>query len=204
MLEEVENFGNFSARNFKVLFLVGLIQFQFDKFYKVINNIERSLIRTGVDESTYNLHVMMRLDLELDLLEGQFAIKDLPQAWNERFRSDFGIVPADDSNGVLQDVHWYSGTIGGAFQGYTLGDILSAKFYRFDTLQSWLREQIYQHGSKFTLNELIRRITGHGLLVEPYIHYLREKYGQLSSALVFTRCGKMRGSLLILISSKSF
>ena len=193
MLEEVENFGNFSARNFKVLFLVGLIQFQFDKFYKVINNIERSLIRTGVDEGTYNLHVMMRLDLELDLLEGQLAIKDLPQAWNERFRSDFGIVPADDSNGVLQDVHWYSGTIGGAFQGYTLGNILSAKSYRFDTLQSWLREQIYQHGSKFTLNELIRRITGHGLLVEPYIHYLREKYGQLSSALVFTRCGKMRG-----------
>ena len=167
-----------------------------DQFYKAINNVERSLIRTDADEVTYNLHVMIRFDLELDLLEGQLAIKDLPQAWNERFRSDFGIVPVDDSNGVLQDVHWYSGTIGGTFQGYTLGNILSAQFYhkatqahpeisteitngKFDTLQNWLREQIYQHGNKFTTNELIKRITGHGLSIEPYIRYLREKYGQL-------------------------
>ncbi|MFP6725003.1 MAG: carboxypeptidase M32 [Candidatus Poribacteria bacterium] len=160
-----------------------------DQFYKAINNVERSLIRTDADEVTYNLHVMMRFDLELDLLVGQLAIKDLPQAWNERFRSDFGIVPTDDSNGVLQDVHWYSGTIGGAFQGYTLGNILSRQFYdratqthseisteiangKFDTLQNWLREQIYRHGSKFTPNELIRRVTGNELSIEPYIRYL--------------------------------
>ncbi|MEC7867300.1 MAG: carboxypeptidase M32, partial [Candidatus Poribacteria bacterium] len=191
-----------------------------DQFYKAINNVERSLIRTDADEVTYNLHVMIRFDLELDLLEGQLAIKDLPQAWNERFRSDFGIVPVDDSNGVLQDVHWYSGTIGGAFQGYTLGNILSAQFYhkatqahpeisteitngKFDTLQNWLREQIYQHGSKFTTNELIKRITGHGLSIEPYIHYLRENMVTSISSR-FCPLYKNEESLLIPMSSKSF
>jgi len=82
------------------------------------------LIRTDADEVTYNLHVMLRFDFELALLEGKLAVKDLPEAWRERFKADLGIVPPDDRDGVLQDVHWYSGTIGGMFQGYTLGNIL--------------------------------------------------------------------------------
>ena len=100
-----------------------------DTFYRAINKVERSLIRTDADEVTYNLHVMLRFDLELDLLEGRLAVKDLPEAWRARFQSDLGIPVPDDKDGVLQDVHWYAGTIGGAFQGYTLGNILSAQFF---------------------------------------------------------------------------
>jgi len=92
-----------------------------DAFYRAINKVQRSLIRTDADEVTYNLHVMMRFDLELDLLEGRLAVKDLPQAWRARIAADLGIAPDDDRDGCLQDVHWFSGGIGGAFQGYTIG-----------------------------------------------------------------------------------
>jgi carboxypeptidase Taq len=130
------------------------------------------------------------------MLEGSLPIRDLPEAWHERFEQDFGIVPPDDRDGVLQDVHWYAGIIGGAFQGYTLGNILSAQFYdaalkanpsiseemnqgKFSTLHSWLRENIYHHGSKFTAPELVERVTGSPLTIEPYINYLKTKYGAL-------------------------
>ncbi len=100
-----------------------------NEFYQAINRVEKSLIRTEADEVTYNLHVMLRFDLELQLLEGSLSVRDLPEAWHERFETDFGITPPDDRDGVLQDVHWYGGAIGGAFQGYTIGNILSAQFY---------------------------------------------------------------------------
>ena len=100
-----------------------------ETFYRAINKVERSLIRTDADEVTYNLHVMMRFDLELELLEGRLAVKDLPEAWRARFEADFGIAPPDDRDGCLQDVHWYAGTVGGAFQGYTIGNILCAQLY---------------------------------------------------------------------------
>src|SRR5204863_2264032 len=93
------------------------------------NQVTRSIMRTEADEGTYNLHVRNRFDLELELLEGRLAVRDLPEAWRERYRADLGIAPPDDRDGVLQDVHWYSGTIGGSFQGYTLGNILSAQFF---------------------------------------------------------------------------
>ena len=164
-----------------------------DTFYRAINKVQPSLIRTDADEVTYNLHVMIRFDLELALLEGKLAVRDLPEAWRERYAADLGIAPPDDRDGVLQDVHWYGGLIGGAFQGYTLGNIMSAQFYdaavrahptipdeiargEFGTLHGWLRENIYQHGRKFTAEELLQRITGGGLSVAPYIRYLREKY----------------------------
>jgi carboxypeptidase Taq len=167
-----------------------------DQFYKGINKVERSLIRTDADEVTYNLHVMLRFDLELDLLEGKLSIRDLPEAWNERFEKDFGITPPNDRNGVMQDVHWYGGFIGGAFQGYTLGNILSAQFYsaalnshpeipgemnqgKFSTLHGWLKENLYRHGRKFTAPEIVERATGSPLTITPYIHYLKTKYGEL-------------------------
>ncbi len=100
-----------------------------DAFYRAINKVQPSLIRTDADEVTYNLHVMVRFDLELALLEGTLAVRDLPEAWRERYAADLGIAPPDDRDGVLQDVHWYGGLIGGAFQGYTLGNIMSAQFY---------------------------------------------------------------------------
>jgi carboxypeptidase Taq len=167
-----------------------------DTFYRAINKVQPSLIRTDADEVTYNLHVMIRFDLELALLEGTLAVADLPEAWRARYVSDLGVTPPDDRDGVLQDVHWYSGTIGGAFQGYTLGNLLSAQFFAaaqqahpaisreiasgtFTTLHGWLREQMYRHGSKFTASELTERVTGGPLSVAPYMAYLREKYGML-------------------------
>jgi len=167
-----------------------------DTFYRAVNKVERSLIRTDADEVTYNLHIMLRFDLELDLLEGNLAVADLPEAWRERFQADLGIAVPDDRDGVLQDMHWYYSLVGGLFQGYTLGNVLGAQFYdaalrahpeiedetaqgTFDTLHGWLKENIYQHGRKFTADELVERVTGGPLRIEPYIRYLKEKYGAL-------------------------
>jgi carboxypeptidase Taq len=171
-------------------------QVPLDTFYRAINKVQRSLIRTDADEVTYNLHIMLRFDFELDLLDGKLAVRDLAEAWSERFSADFGLVPPDDRDGALQDVHWFSGLIGGAFQGYTLGNLLSAQFYaaalaaqpaipaeieqgKFSTLHSWLAENVYAPGSKFTASELVERVTGAPMRIEPYIEYLRSKYGAL-------------------------
>jgi carboxypeptidase Taq len=154
------------------------------------------LIRVEADEVTYNLHVMMRFDFELALLEGDLAVKDLPDAWNERMQADLGIVPPDDRDGVLQDMHWYFGQVGGMFQGYTLGNVLSAQFYNaaleahpeipaetrsgeFGTLHGWLKENIYRQGRKFTAPELVERVIGGPMRIEPYIGYLRGKFEEL-------------------------
>ena len=166
-----------------------------DVFYAAVNKVERSLIRTDADEVTYNLHVIIRFDLALQMLEGKLPVRDLPEAWNARYESDLRISPPDDRDGVLQDVHWYGGTVGGGFQGYTLGNILSAQFFEravqakpqieseiengdFSTLREWLRDNIYRHGRKYTPAELVERVTGGPLSIEPYMHYLRKKYGE--------------------------
>lgn len=171
-------------------------QVPLDTFYRAINKVQKSLIRVDADEVTYNLHVMLRFDFELALLEGKLSLDDLPEAWHARYMQDFGIRAPDDRDGVLQDVHWYSYLIGGMFQGYTLGNILSAQFYaealkahpdlpqqigrgEFGPLHTWLRENIYQHGAKFTAPELIQRVTGGPLTIAPYIAYLKAKYGEL-------------------------
>ncbi len=167
-----------------------------DTFYRAINKVQRSLIRTDADEVTYNLHVIIRFELELALLEGKLEVKDLPDAWRAAYEENLGITPPDDKDGVLQDVHWYHGPIGGAFQGYTLGNILAAQFFEkaiethpsipeeirngeFGTLHGWLRENIYQHGKKYTPQELVRRVTGQDMTIEPYIRYLKRKFGEL-------------------------
>ena len=128
-------------------------------FYRAINKVSPSLVRTRADEVTYNLHVMLRFDLELELLEGTLAVADLPDAWRARIQSDLGITPPDDRDGVLQDVHWYGGVVGGAFQSYTLGNIMSAQFFaaarreltdldrqigagEFEPLRQWLTGRI--------------------------------------------------------------
>lgn len=171
-------------------------QTAFETFYRAINKVQRSLIRTDADEVTYNLHIMMRFDLELDLLAGRLRVKDLPEAWRARMQADLGLLPADDRDGCLQDVHWYGGTVGGGFQSYTIGNILSAQVFdaatkthadipreiakgEFGTLQKWLREQLYQHGRKFQPNDLVVRATGAPMSTKPYLDYLRVKYGEL-------------------------
>jgi carboxypeptidase Taq len=167
-----------------------------DTFYRAINCVEPSLVRGSADEVTYNLHVILRFDLELDLLEGRLAVADLPRVWRERFEADFGIPVPDDRDGVLQDVHWYAGRIGGAFQGYTLGNVMSAQLLaaalaahpeipgqmasgQFSTLHGWLRENLYQHGAKFTGSEALRRATGMDMTTGPYLDYLWGKYQSL-------------------------
>jgi carboxypeptidase Taq len=167
-----------------------------DAFYRAANKVQRSLIRTEADEVTYNLHVIIRFGLELEMLEGKLAIRDLPDAWRARYEEAIGVSSPTDTDGVLQDVHWFAGLIGGSFQGYTLGNILSAQFYdaalaahptipdevsrgQFATLHNWLRDNIYTHGSKFTTSELVERVTGGPLSIDPYIAYLTKKYGAL-------------------------
>lgn len=167
-----------------------------DTFYRAVNKVERSLIRTEADEVTYNLHVITRFELELQLLEGSLSIADLPEAWRAAYTQNLGITPPDDKDGVMQDVHWFGGKIGGAFQGYTLGNLLSAQFFamaveahpsipdeigkgQFTTLREWLGRNIYRHGSTFTAPELVERITGGGVEVDPYVTYLREKFGEI-------------------------
>lgn len=167
-----------------------------DVFYRAINKVSRTLIRTDADEVTYNLHVLIRFDLECEMLEGRLAIADLADAWNARYRSDLGIEAFDHRDGVLQDVHWYAGGLGGAFQGYTIGNILAAQFHaaaiaahpsiedeivrgEFGSLRSWLRTNIYSHGRRYDVAELVERVTGGPMSIEPYMRYLEAKYTDL-------------------------
>jgi len=167
-----------------------------DAFHRAINKVERSLIRTDSDEVTYNLHIMLRFDLELALLEGRLRVKDLPEAWRAGMLAGVGVAPSNDRDGCLQDVHWYGGGIGGAFQSYTIGNILSAQFFaaatrahpdipgeiargRFTTLHRWLTDNIYRHGRTAPPGEIVARATGSAMTTAPYLAYLRGKYGTL-------------------------
>ena len=167
-----------------------------DTFHRAINKVERSLIRTDSDEVTYNLHVMIRFDLEKRMLEGRLAVRDLAGAWRAAYAANLGLEPPDDRDGVLQDVHWYGGGIGGTFQSYTIGNILAAQLYdkavrdepeiatgigqgQFKPLRAWLETNVHRHGRKFTAPELIERATGGPLSIEPYMGYLEGKFGDL-------------------------
>ena len=163
-----------------------------DDFYRAINKVERSFIRVEADEATYNLHIMLRFDLEMAMMEGDLMVKDLPEAWNEKFEHFFGVRPPDDAKGVLQDVHWSSGLIG-YFPTYALGNLIASQLWEtiqtdipelesqieqasFNELLTWLREHIHQHGSKYEPMELLKRVTGSGLQAEPYMRYLESKF----------------------------
>ena len=164
-----------------------------EAFYRAINRVSPSLIRVDADEVTYGLHVIIRFELELELLEGRLSVAELPEAWNAKYKEYLGVAPPDDRHGVLQDVHWYTDFIGGMFQGYLLGNVLASQFHdaallahpeipseieqgRFATLLSWLTDNIYRHGSKYTTLELVERITGGLIDIAPYRRYLQSKY----------------------------
>ena len=189
-------FWSYYYPQLQAIFPQQLGEIPLDAFYRAINKVRPSLVRVDADEVTYNLHVIIRFELELALLEGTLAVKDLPEAWRASYRATLGVDVPDDRDGVLQDMHWYYSQIGGGFQGYTLGNILSAAFWQaantahpeiaeqiaqgqFDTLRGWLRERIYQHGSKFTAPMLVEQVTGAPLTIDPYIGYLKDKYGEL-------------------------
>jgi len=164
-------------------------------FYKAINKVEPSLIRVNADEATYNLHVMLRLELEIAMVEGSVAIKDLPELWNTKMQEYLGIIPPNDSMGVLQDVHWSGGAIG-YFSTYALGNLVSAQLWEkinkdvknlddqicrgdFSQLLGWLRTNIHQHGHKYDPQVLVEKVTGSRITSEPYVRYLTKKYSEI-------------------------
>ncbi len=189
-------FWQFLYPRLQVVFPDQLGGVRLEDFYRAINKVQPSLIRTSSDEVTYNLHIIVRFELELELLEGRLMARDLPEVWRQRYQSDLGITPPNDRDGVLQDAHWYDGVIGGGFQGYTLGNVLSTQFYEaaqrahpdipaeiaqgeFGTLRRWLTDNIYQHGRIYDAPDLVERVTGKPLGIESYLHYLQNKYGEL-------------------------
>ena len=164
-------------------------------FYKAINKVESSLIRVNADEATYNLHVMLRLELEIGMVEGKFAVKDLPEIWNTKMDDYLGIVPPNDAQGVLQDVHWSSGLMG-YFSTYALGNLVSAQLWekinqdikdlddqirkgKFDSLLGWLREKIHVYGHKYDPQDLMQKITGSKIDSAAYVRYLTNKYSNI-------------------------
>lgn len=164
-------------------------------FYRGINRVEPSLIRVEADEATYNLHIMLRLEIEIGLMEGSVEVKDLPEIWNSRVQEYLGVKPTNNSSGVLQDVHWSNGYFG-YFPTYALGNVVAAQFWQkinqdipdlqnqiesgqFAELLGWVRTHIHQHGKKFEPQELVQRITGSKIDSQPYIDYLQEKYSQV-------------------------
>jgi carboxypeptidase Taq len=163
--------------------------------YRAINKSYPSLIRVEADEVTYNLHILIRFELETELLKGDLKVKDLPEAWNARVKSYLGITVPSDREGVLQDIHW-SGVSFAIFPGYTLGNLIGAQLMdkirhdisdldariergEFSTLLRWLQSNVYRHGRKFMPNELLERVTGKPLTPAPWISYVRRKFGAL-------------------------
>ncbi len=166
-----------------------------DAFYRAVNKVEPSLIRVEADEATYNLHIMLRFELEQALLTGDLAVDDLPGAWNERSEAYLGVTPPDHTHGVLQDIHWSIGYFG-YFPTYALGNLIACQWWEklhqdlpdldaqigageFVELLNWLRVNIHQHGAKFKPTELIERVTGGPLNAQPYMRYLQTKFGEL-------------------------
>ncbi len=164
-------------------------------FYKAINKVEPSLIRVNADEATYNLHIMLRLEIEIGMVEGSIAVKDLPEIWNARMRDYLGVTPPSDAQGVLQDIHWSYGSIG-YFSTYALGNIISAQLWerinkeirnleeqirkgQFAELLEWLRKNIHQYGHKYDPRDLVRKVTGNDIDSAAYVRYLTEKYGEI-------------------------
>jgi carboxypeptidase Taq len=153
--------------------------------------VEPHPIRVESDETTYNLHIMLRFDIERALLRGDMTVADVPEVWNERMKTDLGLTVVDDATGCLQDIHWALGAIG-YFPTYTLGNLYAAQFWtaagrdlpslelhiargEFEPLLGWLRVNIHRHGHRFSAEELCQQITGSPMSTEPLIEYLRKK-----------------------------
>jgi carboxypeptidase Taq len=162
-----------------------------DPFHFAVNAIKPSLIRVEADEATYNLHIIIRFDLERQLIDQTLSVDDLPGAWNARYESDLGVCPPSAAEGVLQDVHWSAGLIG-YFPTYTLGNLAAAQLFdaareqigdldqlfvrgEFRPLLDWLREHVHAFGKCYSGGELIERATGSALTADSLIRYLRAK-----------------------------
>ncbi|NSW85924.1 MAG: carboxypeptidase M32 [Syntrophobacteraceae bacterium] len=166
-----------------------------EEFYFAVNEVRPSLIRTEADEVTYNLHVLMRFEMELALMRQEIDVMDLPGVWDQKMKAYLGIVPPDLESGVMQDVHWAEGAIG-YFPTYTLGNLYAAQFFaaarrdlgdldelftkgEFRLLLSWLREKVHSHGSRYRPRELLVAVTGEDLQPEYLVEHLDARYGAL-------------------------
>jgi len=171
-----------------------------ERFHRAVNRPRRGFIRVDADETSYGLHVILRFELEQELLAGRLAVKDLPEAWNARFAELIGLEVPNDTLGVLQDSHWASGLFG-YFPTYLLGTVLSVQIWEtaraalpdveeqiergeFGDLHEWLRENLYALGSRFTPAETIERVVGGPIDPQPYLRYLRQKLNALSGSSV--------------------
>ena len=166
-----------------------------EAFYRAANCVEPSLIRVEADEVTYNLHIMLRFELENEMLEGKVKIADMPAAWNAKTEAYLGLVPPNDAQGVLQDIHWSGGTIG-YFPTYALGNLVAVQLFdkaradipalpnqiaagQFGELLGWLRQNVHRHGRKYTPAELVRRVTGDDLTAANYVAYIKAKFSDI-------------------------
>lgn len=189
-----EDFINFLTPVLKAFYPRQLAKDDAQTLYAKFNQVRPSLIRVEADEVTYNLHIALRFELEDALLNKKVEVKDLPEIWKEKMEKYLGIVPKNDSDGVLQDVHWSHGTLG-YFPTYTLGNLYSAqltylikseinlpltiKSGEFGTILSWLRENVHRYGSLYWPAELVKRVTNESLNANYFLDYLSEKYGKI-------------------------
>ncbi|MFH2039314.1 MAG: carboxypeptidase M32, partial [Chloroflexota bacterium] len=188
-------FWEFFYPRLQEIFPSQLSNVSLDSFYKGINKVQPSYIRVEADEATYNLHIMLRLELEIAMIEGEVAIKDLPAIWNTRMEEYLGVTPPNDAQGVLQDIHWSFGGLG-YFSTYALGNLISVQLWdkinrdlpnltdqirqgKFSELLDWLIKNIHQHGRKFEPQELVQKVTGSTINSGPYLKYLNNKYSQI-------------------------
>jgi carboxypeptidase Taq len=166
-----------------------------DALYRAVNRIQPSFIRVEADEVTYGLHIVLRFELEQELIEGRVKVAELPEVWNARFKEYFGLDIPDDARGVLQDVHWAVGLIG-YFPTYALGNLIAGQLWEkahldvadldgqiaageLTGLREWLRENVHRHGSKFSSRELLERVVGEPIAVGPFVEYLKRKLGDV-------------------------
>ncbi len=169
-----------------------------DALYKAVNRVERSHIRVEADEVTYGLHIVLRFELEQELIDGQLAVEDLPEAWDTRMKDYLGLDVPDAALGVLQDVHWSAGLIG-YFPTYALGNLIAGQLWEqihadlpdiedsiaasdLAPLREWLREHVHRHGSKFSTTELLQRVVGSDIQVGPFVGYLKQKLASVYDA----------------------
>ena len=166
-----------------------------DQFYRLMNTVQPSLIRIHADEVTYNLHIILRFELEKALIEGHLKVKELPEAWNEKMQAYIGITPKHHAEGCLQDIHWSMGAFG-YFPTYALGNLYAAQFFmafeqqhdqwqariaqgEFGFIRTWLKENIHQYGRQFLPQEIIHRVTEQPLTEKPFLDYLEKKYTEI-------------------------
>jgi carboxypeptidase Taq len=195
MVGRSKEFWRYFYPHLQSIFSKQLENVSLEDFYRSVNTVKPSFIRVEADELTYNLHIMLRYEIEKGLIAGKIEAKDLPAIWNQKMQDYLGITPATDTEGVLQDVHWSFGGIG-YFPSYSLGNLYAAQilhtiqkelpdFYnhiengRFDIVQDWLKENIHQYGKLYTPNELIVKITGEELNAEYLVEYLEKKYTEV-------------------------